>query len=745
MTWLVAKVLILLFSLALLVAVAFFYHLTVEIQKRFSSRRWSVPSRVFSAVVPVYPGQSLSLSDVRRLFEERRYQTAIRDTLNPGEFRVFPNSLVVHIRGFQFPGRTLPAQTVRFDFQQNKISRIVSAGGDIPVLELEPMELARLFGPERESRLLVNIGQVPRHLTEAIVAIEDHRFYEHGGLDWRGMFRALWADLRARRVVQGGSTITQQLVKNYFLEPERSIKRKLLEASMSLVMENLYTKDEILEMYLNEIYMGQRGSVAVHGVGEASRTYFGRNVEDLTLAESATLAGMIRAPNMYSPLSRPEASKKRRNLVLKRMLELEKISFLDHEKTRLEPVRVADPSLPVNLAPYFVDTVRQQLQELYAPEALESEGLNIYTTLHPELALAAENTLREGLKELEKAASTPPGSEPFPPLQAVLIAIQPKTGSVLSLRGGRDYWESSYNRALYAHRQPGSAIKPFVYLAALDAFTPSDLLADEATSYPVDGTFWVPKNYDRRYRGRVLFRDALEQSLNAATVSLALTVGLNNIMETIRTLGIQTPLQPVPSLALGAFEVTPLQLAEAYATLDNDGQKPYLLTLREVVDDKGNVLERRSVDLATVTTPAKAFLITDLLQGVVERGTARNVRRLGVNFPCAGKTGTTNDTRDSWFVGYTTDLLVLIWVGYDDNRPTELTGAKGAGRLWARFMSQVRPWIHPQKFRVPPGVVQRLICPQSGRLAVLSCPGRRFEYFLSENVPQDFCWLHSRP
>lgn len=742
---LIAKVILLLAALSGLVVSASLYYLSTEIQKRFASRRWSVPSRVFSAPVPLYPGQSLSLSQVQRLFEERRYQAAIRETLNPGEFRTFPPSLVVHIRGFQLPGRILPARTVRFDFKQGKIARILSADGEIPVLEIEPLEMARLFGPGRESRLLVNIGRVPCHLVDAVVAIEDHRFYVHEGLDWRGVFRALWADLRARRVVQGGSTITQQLVKNYFLEPERSIQRKLLEASMSLILESLYSKNEILEMYLNEIYMGQRGSIAIHGVGEAARIYFGRNVEDLTLAESATLAGMIRAPNMYSPLLRPEAARQRRNTVLKRMLELEKISVLEYEKARLEPLQVPDPSLPINIAPYFVDAVRQQLQELYAPEALESEGLNIYTTIHPEMALTAESTLREGLKELEKEQERSNGNEPSLPLEAVLIAIQPKTGSVLALLGGRDYWKSSYNRALYAHRQPGSAIKPFVYLAALDAYTPCDWLADEPTSYTVEGGSWVPRNNDHRYRGRVLFRDALEQSVNAATVSLALTVGLNHIIETLRTLGIQTPLEAVPSLALGSFEVTPLQLAGAYATLGNDGQKPYLLTLKEVVDEKGNSLERRSVDLVSVTTPAKAFVITDILQGVIDRGTAGNVRRMGVNFPCAGKTGTTNETRDSWFVGYTTDLLVLVWVGYDDNRPTGFTGASGAGRLWARFMNQVRPWIHPQAFPVPPGVVQRLICPQSGRLAGYSCPGKRLEYFLSDLVPSDFCTLHGRP
>jgi penicillin-binding protein 1B len=729
--------------LALLLT-AYFAYLVIEVKHRFSVRKWSVPSRVFSATVPVYPGQSISFSQLKKMLENRRYREASREPLLAGEFKSGQGKLTVHLREFQFPGHSLPAQRVQFEFRQNSLWKMSGAQGEVAFLELEPLEIARLFGPQRESRLLINIKQVPASLVEGILAIEDHRFYQHGGVDWWGIARALWTDLMAGRVVQGGSTITQQLVKNYFLEPERSIRRKLQEVCMALVLEALYKKREILEMYMNEIYLGQRGSVAIHGMGEASRYFFGRNVEDLTLAESATLAGIIRAPNNYSPFYHAEACRERRNTVLKRMLDLGKINPQEYEKARSEPLELPDNPLPVSTGPYFVDYVRRQLQELYAPEVLESQGLNIYTTLHPEMALAAELAIDEVMGELEKKGPKGTTASSAGPLQVALVAVQPKTGAVLTLVGGRDYRESSFNRALYAERQPGSAIKPFVYLSALDRCTPVTRLQDEPGTYPVNGQKWTPHNFDDKYRGSVTLRGALEESLNAATVQLAMSVGLEKVIETLRSLGIHSSMQPVPSIALGAFEVSPVELAAAYTILDNDGQKAFLLSLKEVVNEKGEIEERRHVDLETVTTPAKAYVVTNLLEGVMDRGTGRGIRRMGIDFPCAGKTGTSSDYRDSWFAGYTTDLVVVVWVGYDDNHPTGLTGAQGAGLIWGRFIQRVLPWISPQAFRVPPGVVQRIVCSESGQLATNACIQRRLEVFLTESTPEEFCTIHKK-
>lgn len=727
-----------------LFAASFFYYLHTEVKTRFSSRRWSVPARVFSSTVPVYPGQALSISGLRRLFEERSYKEASKEPLRAGEFRTTGASLVVHLRDFQFPGVFLPSQLVRFDLQQGRIARITGPEGELAFLELEPLEIARLFGPNRESRMLINIRQVPRYLVDAVVAIEDHRFFEHSGVDLFGILRALFTDVREGRVVQGGSTITQQLVKNYFLQSERSLRRKVPELPMALSIEALYDKDEILEIYLNEIYMGQRGSVAIHGIGEASRYYFGRNVEDLTLSEAAALAGMIKGPNSYSPLSKPQAAIDRRNLVLRRMLDLRKISPDEYDAARIEPLKVAGNSTSgSSIAPYFIDYVRKQAQELYASDALASEGLSIYTTLHPEMALAADTAIREGLQEIERDISYRQDTEKTAErLQAVLIALQPRTGAIYALVGGRDYGESTFNRALQARRQPGSALKPFVYLSALDRFKLSDWLSDLPVPYDTNGESWTPRNYDNRYRGKVSFRDSLEQSLNAATVNLAMQTGLDNVIGVLKSFGIESPLEPVPSLALGAFELSPVELACAYAVLANDGQKPFLLSLKEIIAEDGEIQARRNIDFSSVTSPEKAFLVTNLLEGAIERGTARVLKRLGVDFKCAGKTGTSSDYRDSWFIGYTNDLLVLVWVGYDDGRPAHLTGAQGAARIWARFFSLIRPWVHPQEFDMPPGIVQRIVCPDSGQLATTRCREHKLEYFLSGSLSNAYCTIH---
>ncbi|MEM5787375.1 MAG: PBP1A family penicillin-binding protein, partial [Syntrophobacteraceae bacterium] len=705
--------------------------------------RWSVPARVFSAIVPIYTGQTLSLSQLKHMLEARRYKETLKEPASAGEYRTAGHTLTVFFRDFQFPGHFLPSQRIQFEFHLNKISRIRCPRGETTFLELEPLEVARMFGPDRESRMLINIRQAPRHLIDAIVSIEDHRFYDHSGIDLLGIFRAAIADFRAGKVVQGGSTITQQLIKNYFLQPERSFRRKALELSMALILEALYDKDEILEMYMNEVYMGNRGGVAIHGIGEASRFYFGRNIDDLTLAEAATLAGLLRGPSNYSPLAQPGSAIERRNTVLKRMLDLRKISPAEYDASRVEPLKLADASIAWGIAPYFIDYVRKQAQELYAPDALASEGLNIYTTLHPEMAVAAETAVREGLQELEKEIPAPAaGNEQAGGLQAALIAIHPKTGAIYALIGGREYSESSFNRALQASRQPGSALKPFVFLSALDRFRLTDKVADLPVAYGSGGSLWIPRNFDNKYHGMVSVRDALEQSLNAATASLAADIGQDRVIETLRSFGVQSPLEPFPSLALGSFEVTPMELASLYAVLANDGQKPFLLSLKEIVGDKGDVQARRTIEFSSVTTPAKAFLITSLMQGVIERGTGRSLKRAGIDFQCAGKTGTTNDYRDSWFVGFTTDLLVLVWVGYDDNRSTHLSGAQGAARIWSRFVRMVRPWINPQKFRIPPGVVQRIICTESGQLSTMHCTDQKLEYFLSDTLPNGYCTLH---
>lgn len=723
-------------------AFAGYVYLSRAIEERFAGRLWSVPTVVLSRSLMIYPGMPLSAARFEEVLAARGYRMSAASMPSPGEYVRARDAIRVHIRDFFYPGTTLKARQVLVRFQGDQVLSLEESGASRPYVEVEPVVLARLFGEKRESRLLVRLQEVPDHLIKAVVAIEDRRFFEHRGLDAWGIARALWTDLMAGRIVQGGSTITQQLVKNYFLEPERTVKRKLLEAAMALVLEARYSKEAILEMYLNEIYLGQWRSMAIHGVGEAAQFYFGRNVEDLTLGESAVLAGMIQAPNRYSPYKNLDLCRERRNLVLQRMRDLEFITAQDYQQAQSEPIRTAPRPAFGTVAPYYIDLVKAQLEALYSKETLASEGLAVYTAYHSEMAWEAEKAVREGLAELERRHPRLQGEDPTEGLQAAMVVVHPKTGALMALVGGRDYALSTFNRALQAHRQPGSAFKPFVYLSALDQLTPISLVEDVPKVYHVGGMVWTPRNYDGRYRGLVTVQEALTHSLNAATVNMASQIGFEQVVQTARRLGFRSRLDPYPSLALGAFEVTPLELAGAYAALANEGQRPELLTIRKVVTPKGTVLERRHVEMTTVTSAAKAFLITHMLQNVVEEGTARGLSTLGITFPCAGKTGTTSDYKDSWFVGYTSDVLALVWVGFDDNRSTGLSGATGALRLWARFMKSIRPWISPQPFAVPPGVVERLVCMESGQPATAECPMTRPVYFLEELVPSGACPLH---
>lgn len=719
-----------------------YVYLSRAIEGRFAGRLWSVPAVVLSHSLMIYPGMPLSSARFEEVLTARGYRMSAAPMLSPGEYVRAKDAIRVYFRDFSYPGTALKARQVLVRFQGDRVLSLEESGASRPYVEVEPVVLARLFGEKRESRLLVRFKDVPDHLIKAVIAIEDRRFFEHRGIDAWGIARALWTDLMAGRIVQGGSTITQQLVKNYFLEPERTVKRKLLEAAMALVLEARYSKEDILEMYLNEIYLGQWRSMAVHGVGEAAQFYFGRNVEDLSLGESAVLAGMIQAPNRYSPYKNLDLCRERRNLVLQRMRDLGFITAQVYQQAQSEPIRTAPRATFGTVAPYYIDLVRAQLEALYSKETLASEGLAVYTAYHPEMAWQAEKAVREGLAELERRNPRLQVEDPTERLQAAMVVVHPKTGALMALVGGRDYALSTFNRALQAHRQPGSAFKPFVYLTALDQLMPISPLEDVPKVYHVGGTVWTPRNYDGRYRGLVTVQEALTYSLNAATVNMAARIGFEQVVQTARRLGFRSRLDPYPSLALGAFEVTPLELAGAYSALANEGQRPELMTIRQVVTPKGTVVERRHVEMTTVTSAAKAFLITHMLQNVVEEGTARGLSSLGITFPCAGKTGTTSDYRDSWFVGYTSDVLALVWVGFDDNRSTGLSGATGALRLWARFMKSIRPWISPQPFAVPPGVVERLVCTESGLLATAECPSTRPVYFLENLVPDSPCPLH---
>ena len=724
------------------------WHLSSLIEKRFSGRRWSIPSTIYSDITILYPGQAVN----RGLLHEKLFRLGYREIndqkeIAEGEMRILQDELEIYLYDLDVPSRKRPGFPVQIRFDHFEIESIMdlSRNETVPIMELEPEELMSFFGKEREQRRIISFGEIPEHLVYAVLAAEDIRFYKHQGMDPRAILRAFFTNVRHAAIRQGGSTITQQLAKNYFLTPKRTLSRKLKELLMSLTMEFMYDKNEILEIYLNEIYLGQRGSVSVNGVGEAAHFYFGKSVEGLSLAESATIAGLIRGPNYYSPYVNKEQSRHRRDTVLKTMHDNGWVSQEQLQSALSSPLNTAGFQVYGKKAPYFIDFLSLQLKELYSPEILSSLGMTIYTTLDTQVQSAAEKALARGLARLEKNNPSLNRDEPGKKLQGAIVVMQPKTGYVLAMVGGRDYGVSQFNRVTQAKRQPGSAFKPFVFLSGLDTYTPASILSNEVTSYPVDGELWEPKNYVTIPEQRVNLRTALARSINVATVDLAMKVGIEQVVATADAFQFSTPFQPFLSLSLGAAEVIPLELARAYCTFAADGVLPYPLLFKTVKDEGGKILERRLMDIERIISPAKAYVMTSMLRSVTEEGTGRSLKKRGVGFPVAGKTGTTNNFKDAWFVGYTPDILALVWVGFDDGGSIHATGASAALPIWADLIKAVPQYISGDWFKMPPGVVKRTVCPESGQLFVrFKCPEQKEEIFLSEHAPHQKCTLNVR-
>ena len=722
-------------------------YLSSQIDRRFSGRRWSIPSRVFSDVTILYPGQQIN----RTLFYEKLHRLGYRGVLHEpnskGEFRTLGPSLELFLHDFEIPSVRRQGICVQIKFVENMIESIIEInnGKSIPILELEPEEVMLFFGHDRERRRRVSINQVPQHVIYAVLAAEDSRFYQHRGIDPMGILRALYTNLRYASIRQGGSTITQQLAKNYFLTPERTFFRKLRELFMSLTMEIMYEKNEILEIYLNEIYLGQKASDAINGIGEASFFYFDKPVEELTLIEAATIACLIKGPNLYSPYIDKIRCKKRRNIVLYAMKDKGWISDKALGDALLSPVNAVGYESYGKKAPYFIDYLAYQLTTLYSSQDLSSLGLSIYTTLDTQVQMAAEKALQKGLVRLEKSNPTLTRKNPRKKLQGAVIVMQPKTGYILAMVGGRNYNISQFNRITQARRQPGSAFKPFVYVSGLDKFTPASILSNKPKTYEVNGTVWEPQNYAPVSEEEMSMRSTLAKSINLGTVDLAMRVGLDHIAATANLFGFSIPANPYPSLSLGAYEVTPLNLSRAYCAFAADGVLPFPLSLKEVLDEKGKILEQRHTSIKRVISPAKSFIISSMLRSVVEEGTARSLKDMGIHFPVGGKTGTTNNFKDAWFVGYTPNILALVWVGFDDGSPIHVSGAGAALPIWADLMRMLPQFVSGNWFKVPPGVVKRTVCSESGQQALkYRCPNPVEEYFLADNVPKDHCEIHRR-
>jgi penicillin-binding protein 1B len=724
--------------------------------ERLSGRRWQLPSRLYGDSFVVYVGQELVPADLVVRLERLGYSRVDREPRSTGTYR-FDRSrgrVDVWLREFVEGARHVPATAARLSFRLGLVTAIESLddGRALGAAELEPELIAGIYDRIWENRRPVHVTDLPRRLVDAVLAAEDRRFFEHHGIDGRGVARALVANLRSGRVVQGGSTLTQQVIKNFFLTPARTWRRKATEAVMALLLEWRYSKLEILELYLNEIYFGQRGAMGIHGVREASRFYFGKEPRDLTLAETAMLAGLIRAPGKFAPTRDPERARSRRNQVLVTLRNDGKISEEELEEARTEPLPERLPSPEPVVAPYYVEFVQAELQGRHSAEDLVSQGFRIFTSLDVSLQLAAEKAVARGLERLEQARPEWRKREPADRLQAAVVAIQPSTGEIRAMVGGRSYAESQFDRATQARRQIGSLFKPIVALAAFEEeeresggrFTPARRLEDAPFTWRYDGRSWTPANFADRYLGEVTMRDAIEHSLNAATARLAEDVGLPRILQLSTRLGLPKPKLAVPSVVLGTIEASPLEVAQAYAAISSLGFRTDALSIRSVHDAEGLPIERATLTAEQVVSPRVAHLVTSLLEGVVDRGTARGIREAGIRAPVAGKTGTTNDGRDAWFVGFVPDLLTVVWVGFDRGEPAGLTGSRAALPIWIDVMKEAIAARPATPFLVPPGIRTVEIDPASGGLATPGCRDRRTESFLDGSEPVAPCALHAR-
>ncbi len=741
----IASVLIVVF-LAGVIFLGYTWH---TVTRKFdSARMWDLPSRIYSDATEIVPGQSFPRDLLEPKLNYLGYHQVDGPIREAGDYRWKDGDLEIYLQDFRYPDYDFHAMPVRIEMSGSTIRRIRRTDDDATIrgIRLEPELITSIFDEVMEDRVPVSLDKVPQDLIDAIVATEDRAFFEHEGISFRGIARAALRDISSRSLGSGGSTLTQQLVKNLFLNPERSFRRKAIEAIMAVILEARYSKKDILEAYVNEIYLGQNGSVQLVGVERASEVYFGKHVRRLALPEAATLAGIIKSPNYYSPLRHPERAKERRNVVLQGMLETGAIDQSTYDHAVKAPMTKNRFPRALRSAPFFVDLVMKELRETYPETQLKTEGLRIFTTLDTIMQHSAEDALTSGLDRLTKnyASIRKKGSP-----EGVVLTIQPGTGYVKALVGGRDYAESQFNRAFQAKRQPGSLFKPFVYTAAMDpargaeAFTAATILDDSPISVQTGKTDWKPQNYDGEFVGQIPVREALAKSRNIPAVRAAIDAGVKNVVELASKIGVRSHLEPYPSIALGSFEVTPLEIAYAYSVFANEGVKAEPVTILAVATRDGKILENRVVRMKRVAPASVTYVIDDILQDVFRYGTAAHARALGFHRPFAGKTGTTNDYRDAWFVGYSPRILSLVWVGYDDGRNLGLTGSSAALPIWVNHLKTIGGIIPEANWKRPDDVVDREIDPTTGLLATPYCPEERVEMFVAGTEPTQLCPVHS--
>ena len=731
------------------------------IDARLSGNILQNTTQIFSAPEHLSVDQAWGPEDLTTYLTRVGYRPE-QDENARGQFTIQGSTVDIRPSKLSYFGEK-NALAIQFRGKSVRSIKPLAGGGELNTAEIEPDLITNLFDSAREKRRRIRYDDLPVTLVDAILSAEDKRFFEHGGFDFIRIAGAAWADLRhSSQHYQGASTITMQLARTFFFSNERTWPRKLAEAMVSVELEERFSKQQLFEMYANEVYLGNRGSFGVRGFAEASVAYFGKDLRQLSLGECAYLAGIIRAPNYYSSADRhPERGGQARDRVLTQMLDNKFINGTDVQEAKRAQLKIIRTSVSGGDAPYFVDMVKDHLLDKYSENELLSENFRVYTTLDPALQRAAAVAVDAGMKNVDlllakkydkwrREAAKKGSTDPIPQAQVALVALDPRTGEIKAVIGGRDYGQSQLNHAL-ARRQPGSVFKPFVYAAAFDnavdgvqpIITPATTIDDEPTTFQFDGKEYTPNNYGERFMGRVTVRDALTNSLNVATVKLAELIGYGRVVQVARQMGLGTNIGPTPAVALGAYEMTPIDVAAGYTTFANIGTRSEPQFLRSVVGADGTQLEKFTPQTHMALDPRVAFLVNSLLKDVLNRGTGAGVRARGFTLPAAaGKTGT---SRDGWFAGFTSNLLCVIWIGFDDNRDLGLPGGAVAAPIWADFMmraTSLGAYRDVKDFTMPEGVQSVVIDPESLQLATANCPTTRVEIYVAGSAPTQFCELH---
>jgi len=722
--------------LSLLVGGIYLAFLDNLVRVKFEGKRWAVPARVYARPLDLYAGASIGPEQFAQELTRLGYRK-VRHPQEQASWSRNGNRFLVRTRPFTFWDGSEPGRYLDLRFDGDRLAALSNAGGaEQALVRLEAPLVGSIYPSHNEDRILISREELPELLVKGLLVVEDRTFYEHHGVDPRAILRALWANIRAGGVVQGGSTLTQQLIKNLYLTQERSLWRKLNEAAMALILDARYGKDEIMEAYANEIYLGQDGSRAIHGFGLASRFYFNRPLEELDLPQLALLVGMIRGPSLYDPRRNPARSKERRDLVLQLMQQAGVISEKQQQEASNAPLgtdKSGGGGGGEVRYPAFLSLVQRQLHRDYREEDLTSEGLRIFTTLDPWIQEQSEKALSSRLDTLEKSYRLPSGK-----LEGAVVVAAADSGEVLALVGGRNAEFSGFNRALDAVRPIGSLIKPAVYLAALtlpQRYTLTTRINDAPVNLKLPGgKRWTPENYDRQLHGQVTLLQALANSYNLATVNLGLEVGLERVTSLLQALGVSRHVEQVPALLLGALSLTPLEVAQLYQTLAAGGFHSPLRAIREVQSQDGTALQRYPLTVRQSVDQGAVYLLNRNLQEVVASGTGRGLTSyLPARLQLAGKTGTTDELRDSWFAGFDNNQVAVVWVGRDDNSPAGLSGARGAMQVWGDLMRRLKP--EPLYLPAPTSVESVWVDVESGLLADEGCPNAQLIPYLRGSAP----------